>query len=158
MPGAVGIPRETGDGEKRVATVPVVVPSLIKLGLEVVVERGAGEAAGFLDDTYAAKGARIGDRAAVLGCDIVAAVDATRVAGPDGAPARGTVVIGFCSPLSGADGVKRLADAGVTALSVELMPRITRAQSMDALSSQSNLAGYKAVILAARCCRRSSRC
>jgi NAD(P) transhydrogenase subunit alpha len=149
VPGAIGIPRETGDGEKRVATVPVVVPSLIKLGLEVVVERGAGEAAGFLDEAYTAKGARIGDRAEVLGCGVIAAVDATRLAGDGAGPPPGTVVIGFCSPLSGSDGVRRLADRGVATLSMELMPRITRAQSMDALSSQSNLAGYKAVLLAA---------
>ncbi|HEY2703956.1 MAG TPA: Re/Si-specific NAD(P)(+) transhydrogenase subunit alpha [Candidatus Dormibacteraeota bacterium] len=149
MAAAVGIPRETGDGEKRVATVPAVVPILTKLGLEVVVESGAGEAAGFLDEAYTAKGARIADRAEVLRSGVVAAVDAAALADEQPGPPAGTVLIGFCNPLSGSAAVRTLAERGLVTLSMELMPRITRAQSMDALSSQANLAGYKAVLVAA---------
>ncbi|MDB5065518.1 MAG: hypothetical protein JWM18_1952 [Chloroflexi bacterium] len=149
MPAAVGVPRETGAGERRVATVPAVVPLLTKLGLEVVVETGAGEAAGFLDEAYSAKGARIADRAEVLRSAVVAAVDAAALAEETPGPPQGTVLIGFCNPLSGSAAVRTLAERGLITLSMELMPRITRAQSMDALSSQANLAGYKAVLVAA---------
>ncbi|MEA2616903.1 MAG: H+-translocating transhydrogenase subunit alpha [Chloroflexota bacterium] len=149
MPAAVGIPRETGEGERRVATVPAVVPLLTRLGLEVVVETGAGEAAGFLDEAYSAKGARIADRAEVLRSAVVAAVDAAALAEETPGPPEGTVLIGFCNPLSGSAAVRTLAERGLVTLSMELMPRITRAQSMDALSSQANLAGYKAVLVAA---------
>jgi NAD(P) transhydrogenase subunit alpha len=149
VPAAVGIPRETGDGERRVATVPAVVPLLTRLGLEVVVETGAGEAAGFLDEAYSAKGARIADRAEVLRSAVVAAVDAAALAEETPGPPEGTVLIGFCNPLSGSAAVRTLAERGLVTLSMELMPRITRAQSMDALSSQANLAGYKAVLVAA---------
>ncbi|HEY0410271.1 MAG TPA: Re/Si-specific NAD(P)(+) transhydrogenase subunit alpha [Candidatus Dormibacteraeota bacterium] len=149
MPAAVGVPRETGAGERRVATVPAVVPLLTRLGLEVVVETGAGEAAGFLDEAYTAKGARIADRAEVLRSAVVAAVDAAALADETPGPPQGTVLIGFCNPLSGSAAVRTLAERGLVTLSMELMPRITRAQSMDALSSQANLAGYKAVLVAA---------
>jgi NAD(P) transhydrogenase subunit alpha len=149
VPAAVGIPRETGEGERRVATVPAVVPLLTRLGLEVVVETGAGEAAGFLDEAYSAKGARIADRAEVLRSAVVAAVDAAALAEETPGPPEGTVLIGFCNPLSGSAAVRTLAERGLVTLSMELMPRITRAQSMDALSSQANLAGYKAVLVAA---------
>jgi H+-translocating NAD(P) transhydrogenase subunit alpha len=149
VPAAVGVPRETGDGERRVATVPAVVPLLTKLGLEVVVESGAGEAAGFLDEAYSAKGARIADRAEVLRSAVVAAVDAAALAEETPGPPEGTMLIGFCNPLSGSAAVRTLAERGLVTLSMELMPRITRAQSMDALSSQANLAGYKAVLVAA---------
>jgi NAD(P) transhydrogenase subunit alpha len=149
VPAAVGVPRETGDGERRVATVPAVVPLLTRLGLEVVVETGAGEAAGFLDEAYSAKGARIADRAEVLRSAVVAAVDAAALAEETPGPPEGTVLIGFCNPLSGSAAVRTLAERGLVTLSMELMPRITRAQSMDALSSQANLAGYKAVLVAA---------
>jgi NAD(P) transhydrogenase subunit alpha len=149
VPAAVGVPRETGAGERRVATVPAVVPLLTKLGLEVVVETGAGEAAGFLDEAYTAKGARIADRAEVLRSAVVAAVDAAALADETQGPPQGTVLIGFCNPLSGSAAVRTLAERGLVTLSMELMPRITRAQSMDALSSQANLAGYKAVLVAA---------
>jgi NAD(P) transhydrogenase subunit alpha len=149
VPAAVGVPRETGAGERRVATVPAVVPLLTKLGLEVVVETGAGEAAGFLDEAYSAKGARIADRAEVLRSAVVAAVDAAALAEETPGPPQGTVLIGFCNPLSGSAAVRTLAERGLITLSMELMPRITRAQSMDALSSQANLAGYKAVLVAA---------
>jgi NAD(P) transhydrogenase subunit alpha len=149
VPAAVGIPRETGEGERRVATVPAVVPLLTRLGLEVVVETGAGEAAGFLDEAYSAKGARSADRAEVLRSAVVAAVDAAALAEETPGPPEGTVLIGFCNPLSGSAAVRTLAERGLVTLSMELMPRITRAQSMDALSSQANLAGYKAVLVAA---------
>ena len=149
MPTAVGVPRETGAGERRVATVPAALQSLTRIGLEVVVERGAGEAAGFLDEAYTAKGARVADRAEVLRCGIVAAVDAAALATEPEGPGQGAVLVGFCSPLTNREAVEGLARRGVSTLSVELMPRITRAQSMDALSSQANLAGYKAVLIAA---------
>jgi H+-translocating NAD(P) transhydrogenase subunit alpha len=147
--GAVGIPRETGAGERRVAAVPPALAGLTRLGLEVVVERGAGEAAGFPDAAYTGKGARIADRAEVLGTGLVTAVDAAALAQEGEALAAGTVLVGFCNPLSAAEPVRRLAERGLTTFSMELMPRITRAQSMDALSSQATIAGYKAVLLAA---------
>src|SRR5437588_753104 len=90
MPTAVGVPRETGAGERRVATVPAALQSLTRIGLEVVVERGAGEAAGFLDEAYTAKGARVADRAEVLRCGIVAAVDAAALATEPEGPAPGS--------------------------------------------------------------------
>jgi len=125
------------------------VAALTKLGLEVVVERGAGEAAGFPDEAYAEKGARLAGRAEALATGLVTAVDAAALGAEEGAPPPGTVVAGFCKPLSAPEQVQRLAERGLTAFAVELMPRITRAQSMDALSSQATIAGYKAVLLAA---------
>ena len=110
MPTTVGVPRETGTGEKRVATVPAVVQSLNRIGLEVVVERGAGEAAGFLDDAYTAKGARVADRADVLRCGVVAAVDAAALATEAEGPGQGAVLIGFCNPLGNRAAVEGLAD------------------------------------------------
>ncbi|HVS41092.1 MAG TPA: Re/Si-specific NAD(P)(+) transhydrogenase subunit alpha [Candidatus Dormibacteraeota bacterium] len=149
MATTLGVPREKGTGEKRVATVPAVLQSLTRIGLEVVVERGAGEAAGFLDEAYTSKGARVADRAEVLRCGIVAAVDAAALATEPDGPGQGAVLVGFCNPLTDREAVEGLARRGVATLSIELMPRITRAQSMDALSSQANLAGYKAVLIAA---------
>jgi proton-translocating NAD(P)+ transhydrogenase subunit alpha len=147
--GAIGIPRETGRGERRVAAVPPTLSGLTRLGLEVVVERGAGEAAGFPDAAYEDKGARIAARDEVLATGLVAAVDAAALADSGDALASGSVVIGFCNALSGAEPLRRLAERGVVTFAMELMPRITRAQSMDALSSQATIAGYKAVIIAA---------
>jgi H+-translocating NAD(P) transhydrogenase subunit alpha len=143
----VGIPRETWPGETRVAVIPASVPTLIKSGLEVVVEEGAGAAAGFLDDAYGAQGATIAPRSAVFQSEVILQV---RTGPEDGGSLRaGQTVIGFADPLGSPASISTLASSGVTLLSMELMPRITRAQSMDALSSMATIAGYKGVLLAA---------
>src|SRR5215204_4012430 len=144
----VGIPRETVTGEARVAVIPLTVPALIKAGLEVNVEEGAGVAAGFPDEAYRAAGATVTGRAEVFrGADVLLQVRATP--SDPGALRTGQTVIGFADPLGAPDGVTRLAKSGATLFSMELMPRITRAQSMDALSSMATIAGYKGVLLAA---------
>ena len=152
----IGVPKESYPGERRVALVPVAIPNLIKAGMEVVVESGAGEQAGYPDATYIEKGAKVlPDRAAVFGAaDIVAQVlsygsnDITGKADlPLYKPAQ--TVIGFLRPFGSAEVVQQIAHAGVTSFSVELMPRTTRAQSMDALSSMATVCGYKSVLLAA---------
>jgi NAD(P) transhydrogenase subunit alpha len=143
----VGIPRETWPGETRVAVIPASVPSLIKAGLEVIVEQGAGNAAGFIDDAYRAQGATIAPRNAVFESEIILQVRS----GPEeaGSLRAGQTVIGFADPLGSPSAIATLASSGATLLSMELMPRITRAQSMDALSSMATVAGYKGVLLAA---------
>jgi NAD(P) transhydrogenase subunit alpha len=145
----VGVPTETWPGERRVALVPSVVPSLTNRGLEVIIQAGAGMEAGFPDAAFADKGARI---AASRG-EVFSAADAVlqvRAEGGDFAGARrGQVLIGFFDPLSEPRRVEEVAASGLTAFSMELIPRITRAQSMDALSSMATIAGYKAVVLAA---------
>jgi H+-translocating NAD(P) transhydrogenase subunit alpha len=152
----VGVPRETYPGERRVALVPAVVSLLAKAGVEVVIEAAAGEAAGYPDVSYVAAGARIEpERAAVFG-----AADAVfqvlchgandRSGGADLALLRpDQVLIGFLRPLGSIETVGEIAATGATAFAVELMPRITRAQSMDALSAMSTVAGYSAVLRAA---------
>jgi NAD(P) transhydrogenase subunit alpha len=152
----VGVPKESYPGERRVALVPVAVPNLIKAGMEVVVESGAGEQAGYPDAVYAEKGAKIlPDRAAVfVTADIVVQVlsyGSNDITGKADLPLykRGQTVIGFLRPFGSADVVQQIAHAGVTSFSVELMPRTTRAQSMDALSSMATVCGYKSVLLAA---------
>ena len=152
----VGVPKESYPGERRVALVPGVIPNLAKAGLEVVIETGAGEQAGYPDSLYSEKGAKIlADRAAVFAkADIVVQVlcygsnDAT---GKADLPLyrRDQVLIGFLRPFGSAEVAQQIAQAGVTSFSVELMPRTTRAQSMDALSSMGTICGYKAVLLAA---------
>jgi NAD(P) transhydrogenase subunit alpha len=141
----VGVPRESGAGERRVALVPKVAERLIGKGLEVVVESGAGLAALIPDELYTAVGASVGDP---WGADVV-----VKVAPPTdeeiGKLAKGGVLIGFLAPLARPEVVEKLEAAGVTAFAVESIPRISRAQSMDALSSQANVAGYKSVLLAA---------
>jgi H+-translocating NAD(P) transhydrogenase subunit alpha len=145
----VAVPRETGPGERRVALVPDSVGRLLARGFAVAVERGAGEEAGFGDDEYAAAGADVVARAELLaGADAVVRV-AAPIAEETAELAPGTVLVGFLSPLTDAAGIERLAERGVVAFAVESIPRITRAQAMDALSSQSTVAGYKAVVLAA---------
>jgi len=152
----VGIPRETFPGERRVSVTPAVVPGLMKKGIEVAVEPGAGASAGFGDGAYQEKGARLArDRADLFGtADVILQVRGLG-ANPDAGRAdlsllrADQIVIGFLEPLTAREAIEALADRGVVALSMELMPRITRAQSMDALSSQATVAGYKAVILAA---------
>ena len=144
----VGIPKETFPGETRVALIPAAVPPLIKSGLEVIVESRAGEAAGFPDAMYRAQGATVGSRQEVFGtANIILQV---RALPADAALLRGgQTVIGFADPLGGPQAIRDLAPSGVNLFSMELMPRITRAQSMDALSSMATIAGYKGVLLAA---------
>lgn len=143
----VGIPIETSPGERRVAVIPAGVATLRKAGLEVVVERGAGAAAGFTDASYEKQGAVLVSRGDLFAsADIVLQVRAMPAA-PE--LRRGQVVIGFADPLGAPSAVHAVAATGVTMLSMELMPRITRAQSMDALSSMATIAGYKGVLLAA---------
>jgi NAD(P) transhydrogenase subunit alpha len=144
----VGIPRETWPGETRVAVVPAAVPGLKKAGLDVAVEPGAGTAAGFTDDMYRAQGAALLPRSDLFNSsDILLQV---RAVPPDGSPLRpGQTIIGFADPLGSPDVIRRIAPAGINLFSMELMPRITRAQSMDALSSMATIAGYKGVLLAA---------
>ncbi len=150
----IGILRETFPGETRVALVPAHVAPLVKAGHEVGVESGAGAAAGFPDAAYAAAGATIGAARDVLGADLLLQVRSA-TANPTGGAAeiaalrRGQVVIGLSEPLTSAQLTRQLAAQGVSSFSMELMPRITRAQSMDALSSMATIAGYKAVLLAA---------
>src|SRR5450432_657254 len=152
----VGVPRESFPGERRVALVPVTVPMLAKVGLEVVLEAGAGTTAGYLDADYVAKGAKVvPTRAEVFAtADIVVQVLCYGANDKTGQAdlallRRDQVLVGFLRPLNSAGPVAELAAKGVTSFSVELMPRTTRAQSMDALSSMATVAGYKAVVLAA---------
>jgi NAD(P) transhydrogenase subunit alpha len=143
----VGIRRETWPGETRVAVIPAGVAALKKAGLEIVVEAGAGAAAGFPDETYAAQGAAVASAHDVAGSsDILLTV---RAMPPGNGLRPGQTVIGFADPLGTPLPLRDVAASGVTMLSMELMPRITRAQSMDALSSMATIAGYKAVLLAA---------
>jgi H+-translocating NAD(P) transhydrogenase subunit alpha len=152
----VGVPKEIYPGERRVALVPVAIPNLTKAGLEVVIQAGAGEQAGYPDAAYVEKGAKIApDRAAVFAtADIVVQVlcyGSNDVTGKADLPLmrRGQTLIGFLRPLGSLEVVQQIAQSGVTAFSVEFMPRTTRAQSMDALSSMATCCGYKAVLLAA---------
>jgi NAD(P) transhydrogenase subunit alpha len=142
----VGVLRETAADERRVALVPESVAKVAALGVDVLVERGAGAAASFPDAAYEAAGAQLVDSA--RDADIVVKVakpSAEEVAGlRDGA-----VLIGFLAPLTDQEGIERLRARGVTAFAMESIPRITRAQSMDALSSQATVSGYKAVLIAA---------
>jgi NAD(P) transhydrogenase subunit alpha len=150
----IGVPKETYPGERRVAIVPAVIPALKKLGVDVVVERGAGEAAGFLDAAYADQQATVADRAAVFQADLVAQVRALGANPANGTAdlelmRRGLTIVGFAEPLTALDQARAVAGRGATLLAMELVPRITRAQSMDALSSMGTIAGYKAVLIAA---------
>ena len=144
----VGIPKETVPGEARVAVVPAMVPGLLKAGLEVAVEAGAGTSAGFTDDMYRTQGATLSARADLFkSSDIILEVRATAADASSLRP--GQTVIGFADPLGSPQVIRSLAPTGINLFSMELMPRITRAQSMDALSSMATIAGYKAVLLAA---------
>ncbi|MGO9640979.1 MAG: NAD(P) transhydrogenase subunit alpha [Candidatus Acidiferrales bacterium] len=152
----VGVPKEIYPGERRVALDPTVMPGLGKAGIEVVVEAGAGLESGYLDEEYAAKGAKIlPDRAAVFGAaDIIVQVlcygSNDKTGRADLSLFRpGQALIGFLRPLGSIETIRDIAATGVTSFSVELMPRSTRAQSMDALSSMATICGYKAVLMAA---------
>src|SRR5438270_9064006 len=141
----IGVVRETTPGERRVALVPETVGRLAKGGNEVVVERGAGEASSFPDRMYTEAGGSIGDA-----WDAELVLKVARPSDEELARLReGAVLIAFLSPLSNHDLVRELGRRRVTALSMDAIPRITRAQPMDALSSQATVAGYKAVLLAA---------
>ncbi|HVE69205.1 MAG TPA: Re/Si-specific NAD(P)(+) transhydrogenase subunit alpha [Solirubrobacteraceae bacterium] len=143
----VGVPKETAERERRVALVPEVVRKLTGQGHEVVVEAGAGQAALIPDHLFEEAGATVGPDA--WGADVVA-----KVAPPSPEEIarlnEGSVVLGFLQPLTSPDTVRALADSGATAFALEAVPRISRAQSMDALSSQSNVAGYRAALLGAQ--------
>ena len=150
----VGVPLEIAEGERRVALTPDAVGALAGSGLEVVVQAGAGAEAGFPDADYEAAGARVeADAGIVLGSALVLKVQAPCARADGGHEiddlSRGAALASFLRPLDDPGLAKQLADAGITAFSMELIPRITRAQSMDALSAMSTVAGYRAVILAA---------
>lgn len=152
----VGVPREIYPGERRVALVPGVIPSLTKAGLEVVVEAGSGVSAGYPDADFVAKGAKIAaDRAEVFRtADVIVQVlgyGANDKNGKEDLPLlrRDQVLIGFLRALDSKQSMQEIAASGARAFAVELMPRTTRAQSMDVLSSMATIAGYKAVLLAA---------
>src|ERR687887_762593 len=142
----VGVPKESAPGERRVALVPDVVSSLVSGGFEVLVEAGAGDAASFPDAAYEEAGAGVGSDP--WGADAVVKVQAPSA--EEAARLReGQILIGFLQPLTDREGIERLAGRGVTAFAMESIPRITRAQPMDALSSQATVSGYKATLLAA---------
>lgn len=151
----VGVPKETFPGERRVALIPAVIPLLEKQKLSVVVEKGAGESAGFPDAEYEEKGATLADRKTVFDqAQIIAQVRALGANPEEGSADLGYltpkhVTVGFADPLSRPEAAQRFAESKSTLVSMELIPRITRAQSMDALSSMATIAGYKAVLLAA---------
>ncbi|MCA9073386.1 MAG: Re/Si-specific NAD(P)(+) transhydrogenase subunit alpha [Planctomycetaceae bacterium] len=152
----IGVPKETFPGERRVAIVPGSLAALRKLGAEVLVESGAGVESGFLDSAYSDAGATVvADRAQLFReADLICQVRAA-VANPDAGQAdldrlrEGQIVVAQCDPLSDPQAMAKVADKRAVVFAMELMPRITRAQSMDVLSSMATIAGYKAVLLAA---------
>ena len=145
----VGVPKESREGERRVALIPDSVGSLSGERLELMVESGAGEAAGHPDSAYSEAGASVGSGDDAWGADVV-----TKVAVPTldeiGRLHTGQVLVGHLAPLTSPETNKALAEQGVTSFAMEAIPRITRAQAMDALSSQANVSGYAATLLAAR--------
>lgn len=152
----LGVPKETFPGELRVGLIPAGIPLLIKqTKLDVIVESNAGLAAGFTDEMYVEKGATIGSRAEVFEkADIIAQVrtmgaNCEHGAADVGMVRKGQLIIGMSDPLSKSDAPTAYAEKGAVLIAMELMPRITRAQSMDALSSMATIAGYKAVLMAA---------
>ena len=151
----VGFVAESFPGERRVALVPASIPLLSKTGAELAMEAGAGLSAGFPDSEYAEKGVQVISRSDVFAAADVVLQVRTPGANPETGTAdlkqmrRGQTIAGFAEPLTAGDAARSLAAAGVNLLAMELMPRITRAQSMDALSSMATVAGYKAVLMAA---------
>ena len=148
MSTTIGVPAETAEGERRVALVPEVASRLIKKGLRVVIERGAGAKSYLADEAYAESGAELGSREDALGADVILKVqpptdDDIAKMNPN------ATYIGFMSPLDAPAISAKMAEKGVTALAMELVPRISRAQKMDALSAMSSIGGYKAVLMAA---------
>jgi len=155
LPMQIAVARETAPDERRVALTPAVIPQLTKAGLEVLVQAGAGESAGFLDSEYEEKGAKIvATREEVFAADCVLQVRAFGANQEQGKAdldllRKGQILVGTCDPLGAAEAAQEVANRGVTLFALELIPRITRAQSMDVLSSQATVAGYRAVLLAA---------
>jgi len=152
----VGVPKESYPGERRVALVPAVLANLAKAGLQVMVEAGAGASAGYPDTEYTDKGAQVAKSRAEIfaAADIVVQVlcyGSNDKTGREDLPLlrNGQVLVGFLRPLGAAETLREIAATGATSFSVELMPRTTRAQSMDALSSMGTICGYKAVVMAA---------
>jgi len=152
----IGVPKETYPGERRVALVPMVIPALTKAGFEVTVETDAGIQAGYPDSQYTEKGAQIVTTRSALfeKADIilqVLAYGSNDITGKNDLPLlrRNQILIGFLRPFGSREVIQEIAGSGVTAFSVELVPRTTRAQSMDALSSMGTICGYKAVLIAA---------
>lgn len=152
----IGVPKETYPGERRVALVPMVIPALTKAGFEVMVETDAGVQAGYPDSQYTEKGAQIVTARSALfeKADIilqVLAYGSNDITGKNDLPLlrRNQILIGFLRPFGSREVIQEIAGSGVTAFSVELVPRTTRAQSMDALSSMGTICGYKAVLIAA---------
>ena len=152
----IGVPRETYPGERRVALVPLVVPTLTKAGFELLVESDAGLQAGYPDAQYVEKGAQIVSSRSDLfsKADIILQIlcyGSNDITGKEDLPLlrKDQVLIGFLRPFGSKEVIQQIADRGVTAFSVELVPRTTRAQSMDALSSMGTICGYKAVLIAA---------
>ncbi len=151
----IAVRKETHPGERRVSLVPGSIPHLVKAGFEVIVHSGAGAAAGYNDDEYTKKGATIVTSTADFeSADIVTAIRAAGAERDSGdqllqSLKAGQTVIAMCDPLGSASTLLKWADRGITLFSLELIPRITRAQSMDVLSSQATIAGYRAVLLAA---------
>src|SRR4051794_22848116 len=150
MPQVIGVPKETAADEKRVATVPDVVARLVKLGFKVAVEAGAGNAANFSDDAYAAAGADVVQGAGALwsAADIIFKVRAP-TAEEIGSMREGGTLVSFIWPAQNPELLKQLAAKKATVLAMDSVPRISRAQKLDALSSMANIAGYRAVIEAA---------
>ncbi len=143
----IGVPLETASGETRVAVTPETAKKLISQGHRLLVQSGAGVAAAAPDAAYAAVGAEVVDARAALGCDLVLKVRLPSAQELEHMQ-RGATLVGMLNPFD-AKGLQRLAAAGITAFALEAAPRTTRAQSMDVLSSQANIAGYKAVVIAA---------
>ncbi|MEX0431202.1 Re/Si-specific NAD(P)(+) transhydrogenase subunit alpha [Spiribacter insolitus] len=144
----IAVPKETANGERRVAIVPSVLKQLDKLGAEVRVQRGAGESAGFTDDLYEGVSWADGAEDLYKGADIVLRVQPPSVEEAGKLP-EGSLLLGFMSPHEGDSRIRNLNKRKVTSFALELVPRITRAQSIDALSSQANIAGYKCSLMAA---------
>jgi NAD(P) transhydrogenase subunit alpha len=151
-----GIPKETFPNERRVALVPASLPVLAKLGVEVLVESGAGQAAGFPDAAYLEKGARIAPSREATFAEAQILLQVRSFASSHSAPPptlglihKGHVIVGFLDPIGAPEGVKAVADRGALAFALDLIPRISRAQAMDALSSVAMVIGYKSVLLAA---------
>jgi NAD(P) transhydrogenase subunit alpha len=151
----VAVPQESFPGETRVALIPASAATLLKAGLEVMVQSSAGRQAGFSDAQYSEKGAKIAqDRAELFAADVILQVRAAG-ANPQAGQAdldrfrQGQIVVGMCDPLGAPQAARQFADCGATLFALELVPRITRAQSMDVLSSMATVAGYRAVLLAA---------
>ena len=151
----IAVRKETHPGERRVSLIPASVPPLLKAGMQVMVQAGAGSAAGFSDEEYTKKGATIvAGPAAFEAADIITAIRAAGAERDSGEGLlqslhSGQAVIAMCDPLGAASTLLKWADRGITLFSLELIPRITRAQSMDVLSSQATIAGYRAVLVAA---------